>query len=246
MMKIEKLVVPPAYKVVSQELEKLILGGTFSPGDQLPSEVELASLFGVNRSTLREGIRHLESEGLVSREGRKRLVITIPDHAELAPRATRSLLMSDVTFKELWEVARVLEPVSAGLAAQDATEQDLAHLARNIEQMALLIENGKPTGDVDLVFHSLLAETTGNRVLLQAREPIGQLLYPPFDLIQLQIPQAPMRNLRAHREIHASLVTRDSERATQWMGRHLEDLKRGWLLAGRSMTDPISQPLPAN
>ena len=62
-MEIAKLKITPAYQVVSEELQKLIVGGLLKPGEQLPSETELASQFGVNRSTVREGIRQLESEG---------------------------------------------------------------------------------------------------------------------------------------------------------------------------------------
>ena len=81
MFQIGKLKAPPAYQIISTELQRMILAGTLKPGDPLPPETELAERFGVNRSTLREGVRQLETEGLVSREGRKRLIVTIPDTA---------------------------------------------------------------------------------------------------------------------------------------------------------------------
>src|SRR5580698_1753995 len=116
-LQFEKLNVPSAYQVVSRELRRSIVSGDLKPGNQLPSEAELAEQFGVNRSTVREGIRQLENDGFVRREGRKRLCVSVPTSSDLAPRASRALVMHQVTFKELWEVARVLEPACAALCA---------------------------------------------------------------------------------------------------------------------------------
>ena len=87
-LKIEALSAPPAYQVVSREIRKLILSGSLQPGEPFPSELSLAEKLGVNRSTVREGIRQLEADGLVRRSGRRRLFVSIPDTSQIAPRAT--------------------------------------------------------------------------------------------------------------------------------------------------------------
>ena len=70
----EPLVPQPAYGRVASAIEQKILQRSLSPGDLLPAETELARQFGVNRSTVREAVRRLESAGLVGREsGAKRL-----------------------------------------------------------------------------------------------------------------------------------------------------------------------------
>ena len=79
----DKLNVLSAYQIVSRELRRMIKSGELRAGDQLPTEAELAQQFGVNRSTVREGIRQLENEGLVSREGRKRLTVSVPGSKDL-------------------------------------------------------------------------------------------------------------------------------------------------------------------
>ena len=71
----EKLNVLSAYQVVSRELRRMIMSGALKAGHQLPTELQLAKQLGVNRSTVREGIRQLENEGLVRREGRKRGIL---------------------------------------------------------------------------------------------------------------------------------------------------------------------------
>lgn len=92
---IKPLNIAPAYEQVSRELERQILGGVLQPGQILPTETALAEKFGVNRSTVREGIRRLESEGLVRRGGAKRLTVSVPHYGDLAPRASRALVLSE-------------------------------------------------------------------------------------------------------------------------------------------------------
>lgn len=246
MLELEKLNVQPAYQVVSRELQRHILSGAIKPGQPLPSEAELAAQFGVNRSTVREGIRQLESEGLVRRQGRKRLLVTVPHHADLAPRTTRALVMHEVTFRELWDVAFVLEPLAAGLAAKNATQADVKLLRENVEATAAMIERGESPGALDLEFHTLVSSFAKNKALLLCREPIGLLLYPTFEAFRPRLPQADGRLLVAHREVLAGIEQRDSEHAVLWMTKHIQDLKRGWLMAKLSLDDRIDPSLILN
>ena len=116
--------IAPAYKAVSAEIERIILSGALEPGAPLPTEQELAQQFGVNRSTLREAIRQVEQEGLVERREGRRLFVALPGLTDFAPRAMRALVLQQATFHELWQVAVVLEPLAAQLAASAAREDD--------------------------------------------------------------------------------------------------------------------------
>ena len=98
----------PAYKLVADAIERLILQGTLKTGDVLPAETALAAQFGVNRSTVREGIRSLEQNGLVRREGGKKLFASRPRHADTAAQVSRAMLLHDVTFLNLWETIAAL------------------------------------------------------------------------------------------------------------------------------------------
>lgn len=238
-LQIKKVVARPAYRIVSDRLQELIVRGELAPGDPLPVETELAEQFGVNRSTVREGIRQLESDGLVRREGRKRLHVAIPDEMALAPRVTRALVMQSVTFRELWEVASELEPLAAKLAATAAEDHEIEELRANTEQMAEAVEASEPVIQLDMEFHALLAKFAKNRVLLLSREPVGMLLFRAFHEITPDLEQAASRNLDAHQKIVQSLANRDEVAAEEWMKRHLKDLMRGWLIAGHDMENRI-------
>jgi DNA-binding FadR family transcriptional regulator len=241
-LEIRKLKLQPAYQVVSAELERQIVAGKLKPGDPLPSECDLAEKFGVNRSTVREGIRQLESEGLVRREGGKRLFVRTPGVAELAPRATRALIMQQITFQELWEVVGMCESTAARLAATNATDEEIADLMAILKRMEDGVAAGQSVNSLDRDFHNLVARSAKNRALMLAREPLALLLYPAFDVIHPRLPQADKRQLVAHRHMVEALQRRDPEQAALWARKHIDDLRRGWTLVGLTGQELISQP----
>lgn len=241
-LQFEKLDVLSAYQAVSRKLRRSIVAGELKPGDQLPSEAELAEQFGVNRSTVREGIRQLENDGFVRREGRKRLSVSVPTSSDLAPRASRALVMHQVTFRELWEVACVLEPACAGLAALNRTGQQVATLNGIIERTRHAISNASWSTRLDTEFHAAVAEGTHNRAFLLAREPVGLLLYPAFEMLHPLLPQALGRMLDAHDRITTAIAAGDAAEAELWMRKHIVDFRRGWEMAHLSMDVPVSLP----
>jgi GntR family transcriptional regulator, transcriptional repressor for pyruvate dehydrogenase complex len=231
-LEIQRLSAPPAYQLVSRELRRLILTGSLKPGDTFPSELALVDKLGVNRSTIREGIRHLEADGLVSRVGRRRLFVSIPDSSKIAPRARDAMVLSKVTFLELWEVSRVVEPLSARLAAIHRTTSHLEALEENLKKFRCNMEIEGKDYDIDIEFHNIVAEATGNVALLLTREPVSQLLFPASHHIKPSLPQARRRELKAHEEIYYAIGRQDPDEAEMWMARHIGDLKRGWKIAG--------------
>ncbi len=232
----------PAYKAVSEAIENRIVSGEIKPGVQLPTEQDLAQQFGVNRSTVREAIRQLEQEGLVERQGSKRLHVTMPGVYDAAPRAARSLLLHQVTFEELWQVAVVLEPQAARLAALAATSADRAELQNGLNRLE---DHFNASGsiqshtDLDIEFHALVARISGNRALMLAREPMNLLYRPSLIRLQEELPQMERRNLQAHQRIVRAIAAGNADLAGEWMRKHLVDFQRGYALAGIPMNTPL-------
>lgn len=235
----KQLQVSHAYEQVSAEVEKQILDGTLRPGDQLPGEVEMAEMFGVNRSTVREGIRRLESEGLVRRSSPRRLVVSLPRAKDLASRHKRALQLMEVTFLELWQVAIATEPLAAELAARSATASDIAALDENQLKMTHVVEAGESPVELDTAFHILVADCTRNRALQLAHEPIAFLLFSGLEALLPHSPQAPGRQLIAHQKMIDAIRARDPETARDWMRRHVEDFRRGYEMARIPLDAPI-------
>lgn len=249
-LKIKELDIPLAYRAVSDELQKLIVSGALAPGQALPSEQELADRFGVHRSTIREGLRQLENEGYLTRSSRKLLRVSIPGREIIGNRSSRALLMHKVTFRELWEAATVLEPLSASLAAQRADDAQIEALEQNLQttRQLLQISNGDERHSKELVkaateFHVLVCAATGNFAIMLAREPIGQLFYPACLTLEPLLPQSGPRMEAAHSKILQAITARDADAAADWMRKHIEDFRRGWLLAKRDENLPVSESL---
>ncbi len=234
----KKLASNPAYQQVFDAIENQIVSGALAVGDQLPSEIELARQFGVNRSTVREGIRLLEHSGFVARDGSKRLLITLPHYMDLASRASRALVMHEVTFRELWDAALVLEPLVAQRAASRISADQLAALESNLESMQRHIDDPKSVVELDVEFHDLIARACGNRVLMLTREPIS-LLFRPAGQIILPRLQTQQRIVDAHRAILDLLRKGDATGVATWMTRHMADFKRGYEKTGVDMDAPL-------
>jgi GntR family transcriptional regulator, transcriptional repressor for pyruvate dehydrogenase complex len=241
-LQFQKLNIPSAYQVVSRELTRLILSGALKTGEQLPSESLLARQFGVNRSTVREGIRQLENEGLVRREGRKRLCVTVPDQRDIAPRVIRTMVMHQVTFGELWDVALVLEPACASLCAINRNDDQVAALETNLQRTGAVLRNARKCTELDTEYHSLIAKGAHNRALLLSREPVGVLLYSAFDRLCPLLPQASARMFKAHEQITKAIGKGNSADAALWMRKHIIDFRRGWEMASLSLSLPVDLP----
>jgi GntR family transcriptional repressor for pyruvate dehydrogenase complex len=241
-LQFEKLNVPSAYQVVSRELRRMILRGDLKTGEQLPTESQLAQHFGVNRSTVREGIRQLENDGLVRREGRKRLCVTVPNQRDLAPRVIRTLVMHQVTFRELWQAALVLEPACASLCAKNRSDALLAALKSNLQQTRHVMNDTRRCTELDTEFHSLVAEGAHNQALILSREPVGLLLYSAFDRLCPLLPQATGRMLGAHEQITKAIRAANSDEAALWMRKHIVDFRRGWEMASLSLDLAVDLP----
>jgi DNA-binding FadR family transcriptional regulator len=231
----EPLTPQPAYRRVSSAIEQKILRRSLRQGDALPTETELARQFAVNRSTVREALRRLESTGLVGRiGGAKRLVVTRPAAAETASRVSRALVLDEVTFIELWEAMLAIAPRVAAVAARNATAADAQRMADIIEAVeAARTAEVAVTHIVD--FFGTLAELSRNRVLILAMQPVTKLLSPSLRRMMDRVSQSRSRIVVAQRCIVEALRTRDVAEAESWMTRHVQDFRRGYDLAGISL-----------
>ena len=235
----ERIKTRPAYELVAEAIERKILGGRLKPGDPVGTESELVKQFGVNRSTVREGIRLLEQSGLVARESSRRLLVAVPHYHRLATRMSRALILQQVTFRELWATSRALEPAAVEQAMDNRTAQDLAGLAANIADTRKAQSDAAAVADLDADFHRLIGKAAHNRVLLLAKEPSSMLVRPTTALIITTNPRGIPRLIEAHTRIYEALRDRDREKGRLWVDRHLRDWKAGFERSGRDLDSPV-------
>jgi GntR family transcriptional repressor for pyruvate dehydrogenase complex len=221
----------PAYRQIANQIEQRIVGRSLRAGDALPSETDLARQFGVNRSTIREAIRELETHGLLGRgRGEKRLRVTRPEPRNVSTGVSRALALHDVTFLELWEAMMAIEPAAAEYAAARRTTPQLQALSRAAARFKRDGANTAIAVSAVTEFFTAVADASGNRVLALSQAPLNQLLEAALTLLIDRVPQARARIQAAQEKIAAAIKLKKPEQARTWMEKHIRDFKRGYEL----------------
>jgi GntR family transcriptional regulator, transcriptional repressor for pyruvate dehydrogenase complex len=234
----------PAYRLLADSLVREILEGRLRVGELLPTEGQLCAEFGVQRTTVREGIRSLEEAGMVRREGGKRLVVSRPSPHHVGGQIQRAMILHAVTYGELCEALVALEPAMARAAAARRDVRVVERLEHNVADTRRMLREGGDIAALDVEFHGILAEASGNRALTLAREPLQRLLEPSFRRILQSVPDAGARLLRAHAAILEALAAGDADRIEDWTRRHLEDFRRGFRVARIDLDQAVGAEAP--
>ncbi len=236
----------PAYRRVAEAVERDIVAGRLKAGEPLGTEASLVAHFGVNRSTVREGIRLLEHSGLVRRDSSRRLWIERPRTERLVTSMRRALVLHEVTFRELYEAAMALQLATIEAAVANATGDDLAALEKNISRTESILgawseEAPSALAHLDAEFHALVGRASHNRVLQLAREPSELLVVASTEIVLGHVNEAPARLLHAHRMYVDAIRRRDAEAARLWARRHVDDWRRGFERTGNDLDRPIDR-----
>lgn len=145
-------------------------------GDQLPSEALLASELDVGRSSIREAVRLLSSEGLVEVRHGTGTFVTAPEPASQDTAA----LLRQARLAGVYEVRRALEVEAARLAAARAQPEDVAGLRDRLGERATRASaEHESAGFVaaDLEFHETVVALSGNAVLLHLFQVARPVMY---------------------------------------------------------------------
>lgn len=135
-----------AYDLILEAID----AGQFAPGDRLV-ESDLADRFGVSRTPIREALQRLETQGLLSRDGRSLIVASL-DHRQMA---------------ELYVVRGELEGLAARLAARHATPEEVSVLRDMLEADYALIGQPQALSRANRRFHKQIHLASHNRFLVQ-------------------------------------------------------------------------------
>lgn len=158
-----------AHAVLADELRARVLSGELAEGERLPVEEDLTTQFGVARTTLREALRVLESQGLITiRRGRGGgPIVTHPDLAPTSMALAISLQLQGTSMADLDEARRMIEPQIAGRLARDHRAEDLEPLAAAIEVASAAAErdDAMAFGLAAAAVHDALIGASGNTTL---------------------------------------------------------------------------------
>jgi DNA-binding GntR family transcriptional regulator len=155
------------------------------PGDRL-SEYMVADWLKISRTPAREGLRRLESEGLLTSHPRRGLVVATLDEAAV---------------HELYAAREVLESTVAGMAARFATDADISSLQHLVDSEAAMADTPGRMFEHNLAFHALVAQAARNRYLVKFLQSISDTLSAHRRVSTLVNPERRAEVLREHREM---------------------------------------------
>lgn len=211
------------YEEVARQIESLILE-KLKPGDKLPPERELAELFAVSRSSVRDAIRSLELSGLVEpRQGIGTVVREVTAGTLINP-LVNALKHKQQLVSELLEVRKMIEPPLAARAAKHVSPDEIAEMEDILQRQAEKTARGEMTIDEDSEFHYSIAMASGNSVVLKVLDVLMDLLRETRER-SLQVAGRAQKSLAGHRQILAAIKRGDGAGADSAMRRHIEDVE---------------------
>jgi len=181
-----------AYAMILDAIDR----GRYAPGARLV-ETELAERFGVSRTPIREALGRLETQGVVTHDGRRGLVVASLDHNQLG---------------ELYEVRMVVEGLAARLAARHAAREEQAILRALVEDSRELIHDGEGLRDNNRRFHRQIHLASHNRFLNNMLEGIRRTM-PLLTGVSLSDPIRGAETVDEHDAIVRAIEGRDEDAA---------------------------------
>jgi GntR family transcriptional repressor for pyruvate dehydrogenase complex len=212
------------HEEVFSQIQELIKDGRFKAGDQLPSERELAETFKVSRTSVREALRALETQGLiVSRTGMGNFVVDLPVEALVGPLA-RMLIDEKTALADVFEMRKLIEPHIAALAAQRATARDIAQLKKIVTKQIEAVRRGETGVDADAELHLCISRATQNQALQRLVSGLMEMLSRSREE-SLQTAARRKASIDTHRKIVAAIEKHDRNKARDQMQFHIEQVE---------------------
>jgi DNA-binding GntR family transcriptional regulator len=192
----------PLRETVRDTLRTRIFEGHYAPGTRLV-ERDLAAEFSVSRLPVREALRMLRQEGLISDRG---------------ARGAEVSTLSPKDVEDLFDVRQSLEVLACRLAAKRATKDDLAYLKGLLDDAEGYLAKGSvmEAHRSNSEFHDAITGIADNNFLKSALEPLQGRMHWLFRHVS-DLPEL----IREHRELYAAIASGDPDRAAAQSASHI-------------------------
>lgn len=224
-----------AYERIVEQVEDALANGELKPGDRLPSERELVSQFAVSRSTVREALRVLESNGVLrSRPGDPRGPEVLGfSNGGLAKQITRLARVEQLSLAELVAFRMILDGSANLVAAQLRRENELREMELRIDEMRAAIDvSYEAFSEADVAFHDSVARASRNALIQVCNEVVRGVT---LSLISDKILRAGNRkalmrqSLAHHEQVLVAVRAGDGHAAARVARQNLYDYYAGYV-----------------
>lgn len=209
-----------------QQIREAILVGHFAQGDKLPSETELAQIFGVSRPTVREALGALMSAGLIRKipgvAGGSFVNTVTPDSLSqmLGESMDTIMRLGALDINEVTNVRRILEVPAAGWAAANRDQSHLDILREVVDTQRTTTIDDPEIPAYDLLFHTTVGAASGNRLLAAFIASVHNATH-PAEYLHIT-PEIAKKTVKQHMAILAAIEAQDVIAAEAAMTAHLD------------------------
>jgi DNA-binding FadR family transcriptional regulator len=229
-------------QLIADELRALIVGGELSEGDSLGHEPDLVERFGVSRPSLREALRILEAEGLITvvRGALGGVVVHEPNERMTARTAALVLQARNVPLADVHEARSMLEPTAAATVARSAKRRSAAkELERLIDDQEASLDDPDAFGAANARFHERLVSLAGNQTLTILAEMLNEIVSRAVTSVAQAAPTerssaTRKRGIRSQRRLVELIVAGDAAGAEEHWRAHMAVV--GKVLLGQQAT----------
>lgn len=192
---------------VYDALEADILSGKYARGDIL-TESKLSEILGVSRTPIREALRRLEQENLISESGKGSVVVGI----------------TEKDLQDIFIIRRQLEGLAASFAAKNCTDEEIANLKAVLELQEFYLEkeNAEQIKTMDNRFHETLYAVSGsvifNNILVSLHKKVQK-----YRKVSVQSKSRAVDSVKEHRKIYEAIFCRDAQLAEKFAVEHVNN-----------------------
>lgn len=220
-----------ASEKVIEYIETLILAGKLKVDDRLPAERDLAQTLQVSRSAVREGIRLLETIGIVeSRQGSGNYIARHFDRT-LEQVLTMMYALDTLSYEQIREFRYAVERQALALAVRSSDEKKKKELRQHLEGM-LYGETDEQQAESDRLLHQTLVEMSGNRLVVANYVALNRIIDRFIGQIRKEIrsegPEEFEAFQAAHRQLVAAVLDGDLEKGKEALDRHFVFITRNF------------------
>ena len=157
--------IPISQTIANRISDMIFLEKKYEPNDKLPNEYELSKYLGISRTTLREAIKILAANGILTiKRGSGTFVSAMPENQN-DPFGMKYLEDKKKLVKNWFEFRLILEPPNARLATNNGSNEELQAITSSAQRLINLSENNKSIIEEDQIFHAAIATATHNDII---------------------------------------------------------------------------------
>jgi GntR family transcriptional regulator, transcriptional repressor for pyruvate dehydrogenase complex len=210
---------------IIEQFKEMLNKGELKPGDELPSERELAEMIGVSRPPLREALNALQTMGFVDIRPRSKIVVRSIVEKFMGDPVSILIAQDMEKIFELLEIRRAMENWVAYNAAKRASREDIEKIENIIEKDQANLKLKRDDARTDADFHVSIAQATGNTIFSHLMASCYHILWNTQIVSRETLfKKEANRELIAsqHLNIFKAIQERDAERAAREARRHID------------------------